>query len=72
MMAEMGKMLVLVGLAAAVVGLGLVFAPKVPFLGRLPGDIVWKRGGLTVYFPLATCVVISLVLTFLLWLFGKR
>jgi Protein of unknown function (DUF2905) len=52
-------------------GLLLTFAEKVPGLGRLPGDFVWRRGNTTLYFPLATCVIISLVLTLLFRLFRR-
>ncbi len=53
------------------VGLLLTFAEKIPGLGRLPGDIVWRRGSFTFYFPLATCIIVSLVLT-LLFRFFRR
>lgn len=49
-----------------VVGLALVFAPRIPFLGRLPGDILVQRDGFTFYFPLVTMVIVSVVLTILL------
>lgn len=61
----MGKALVLVGLVIAAVGL-LVMA-GLP-LGRLPGDLVIRRGGATIYLPIATCVVISLLVTLVGWL----
>jgi hypothetical protein len=53
------------------VGLLLTFAEKIPGLGRLPGDIVWRRGNVTFYFPLATCIIVSLVLTLLFRLFRR-
>ena len=62
----MGKLLLVVGLVIA--GIGLLIMAGVP-LGRLPGDIVYRRGSITVYLPIVTCVVISLVLTALVaWL----
>jgi len=62
----MGKLLLVVGLVIA--GIGLLIMAGVP-LGRLPGDIVYRRGSVTVYLPIVTCVVISLVLTALVaWL----
>ena len=54
-----------------VAGLLLTYGPKVPFLGRLPGDFVVKREHFTFYFPLATCLVLSILLTLLLRMFGK-
>jgi len=47
-------------------------AGKVPFLGRLPGDILVRRENWSVYFPLTTCIVISVVLTLLFSFFGRR
>jgi hypothetical protein len=64
----MGKLLVLVGLI--ITGIGLLVMLGVPF-GRLPGDIVYRRGSFTVYVPIVTSVVISLLLT-LLMLFLRR
>ena len=67
------KTLIGVGLAIAAVGaLLLLSGGKLPWLGRLPGDIVIKRENFTVYFPLATSIIVSLALTLLLWLFGKK
>jgi hypothetical protein len=70
-MQELGRLLVVVG--AAVLGLGLVllFAARIPWLGRLPGDIVLRRGPVTVYFPLVTCLVVSIVASILLALFRR-
>ena len=59
------------GLVFAALGLILTFVHHVPFLGRLPGDIHIQRKGLTVYFPIATCLLLSLLLTLLLNLFRK-
>lgn len=71
-MHEMGRVLVLVGAIAILAGVVLMLAPRIPWLGRLPGDIVINRGPVTVYFPLMTSVVVSVVVTLLLWLFGRR
>jgi hypothetical protein len=49
----------------------VLLAGKVPFLGRLPGDIVYHKGGTTFYFPLVTCLLLSLVLSLLLNLFRR-
>lgn len=72
MISLMGKTLILIGLLLAVVGLVLTFVEKLPWLGRLPGDIVVKRENFTFYFPLATSIIISIILTLLFWLFGRR
>jgi hypothetical protein len=64
----MGKLLVIIGLAIA--GLGLLIMAGIPF-GRLPGDIVYRRGDFTAYVPIATSIVVSLLLTLLIALFGR-
>jgi DUF2905 family protein len=63
-----GKLLVIAGLVIA--GIGLLMMVGVPF-GRLPGDIVIRRGSGTFYFPLATCIVLSIILTLLLSLLRR-
>jgi hypothetical protein len=63
-----GKLLVVVGLALA--ALGLLMLVGIPF-GRLPGDIVVKRGNFSFYFPLATSIVLSILLSLLLALFRR-
>ena len=62
----LGRVLMILGAALFVVGLLLSFAPRVPWLGRLPGDVVYRRGNFTLYFPLATSILLSLLLTLLL------
>jgi uncharacterized protein HemY len=72
----LGKMLLLFGVAMVLLGLVLLvaghFSGKVPWLGRLPGDVYIQRGTWTFYFPLATCLIISVVLTLLFSLFSRR
>ena len=63
-----GWMLVIVGLVIAGIGLIWVLAPHLPRLGRLPGDIVIERGNSRFYFPIVTCIVVSLVLSLVTWL----
>jgi hypothetical protein len=63
--------LVLVGGLLVAVGLVVMIAGKVPFLGRLPGDIVYRKGGTTFYFPIVTCLVLSLILTLVLRLLRR-
>jgi hypothetical protein len=70
-MAELGKTLILLGGALIVVGALLSLGGKVPWLGRLPGDIYIQRDHFSFYFPLATSIVISLVLSLLLWVFRR-
>ncbi len=70
--ASLGKLLIAIGLATAAVGAALLFADRIPFLGRLPGDIAIKRGNFSFYFPITTCILLSLILTLLMWLLGRR
>jgi hypothetical protein len=66
------KILIVGGLTLAVLGLLLMALPKFGItLFRLPGDVVYKKGSFTLYFPIATSIVISIVLTVILWLFRK-
>jgi Protein of unknown function (DUF2905) len=67
-MAEFGKLLVIVGLAVAAVGLLLWAGVGKGWFGQIPGDISYSKGNFKFYFPIATCLVLSLVLTLLLWL----
>jgi Protein of unknown function (DUF2905) len=63
-----GWVLVICGLVVAVIGLIWVFGPNLPRLGWLPGDIVIDRGNSRFYFPIVTCIVISVVLSLVMWL----
>ena len=71
-MANVGKMLLVLGVVIAFIG-GLLYlaGDRVP-LGRLPGDFSWKRKGVSIYFPLATSILISIVLTILANLFFRK
>ncbi len=60
--------LIVVGVVIVVIGVAWLFTASLPGLGRLPGDIVIERDNFRFYFPLATCVVLSLLLTGILWL----
>lgn len=73
---SIGRMLVALGLVILVVGAVLTFAGRVPLLGRLPGDVEIRGDGWTVYAPIATSIVLSVVLTLVIallsWLAGRR
>ena len=70
-MHELGRGLVILGAALLLIGGILLFANKVPFLGKLPGDLLIKRGTVTVFFPLATGIVLSLLVSLVLYLIRK-
>jgi DUF2905 family protein len=68
----LGRPLIILGLILVAAGLAISFAPRLPtWLGRLPGDITFKRGTFSFYFPLATCLLLSAILSFIMWLFRK-
>ena len=71
-MPELGKSLMLFGVILVAVGALLAFGNKTPLLGKLPGDILVQRKNLTFYFPLATSIIISIVISLVLWLWSKR
>jgi hypothetical protein len=64
-MESMGKSLVLVGIAIVVIGIAIWGLSSIPYIGRLPGDVYVRRGNFTFYFPLATCILISIIATIL-------
>lgn len=69
---SIGKFLVITGVVIAVVGGLMMLSSRIPWLGRLPGDILIQRKNFTFYFPLATSILISILLTILFWIFGRR
>jgi len=71
-MHDLGRMLIVLGGMIALVGVVMLLAPHVPWLGRLPGDIVIQRERFTFAFPIVTCLVVSVVLTLILNLFFRN
>jgi len=69
---QLGKILLIVGLAVAAVGLLIMLGGKLPWLGRLPGDIFYRGEKFTFYFPLTTSIIASIVLTLIIWLITRR
>jgi Protein of unknown function (DUF2905) len=70
-MPEIGRLLLIMGILIAAVGLVFMVGGRIPFVGRLPGDVSFTRGNTHLYFPLATSIIVSLVLTVLLNLFFR-
>ena len=68
----LGKILILFGIILVVIGLGMAFIPKIPFLGKLPGALYIKCNKVSFYFPIVTCLLLSLILSILLSLFIRR
>ncbi len=71
-MAELGKFLIFAGLFIAIIGFILAFSDKIPFnLGRLPGDIAIRKENFSFYFPITTSILLSILFSLLLYLFGR-
>lgn len=66
-----GRMLLALGAVLLLLGAVFIVAGKLPLAGRLPGDIVYRRGSFTFYFPLVTCLVVSALVSLVLWLIRK-
>ena len=71
-MQEIGKGIIIFGAILIAVGLILTFFNKIPFLGRLPGDIYVHRKNFTFYFPVTTSILISVLLSLIFWLWSRR
>ena len=71
-MGDFGRLLGVLGVLIVLVGLVLMLMGRVPWLGRLPGDISVQRGNWSFYFPLTTSILISVLLSVLLYLIGRR
>ncbi|MDP2937955.1 MAG: DUF2905 domain-containing protein [Candidatus Omnitrophota bacterium] len=71
-MQEIGKTLIIFGIILIGVGVLLTFFNKIPFLGKLPGDIYIQKKNFTFYFPLATSILISIILSLIFWLWPRR
>jgi len=71
-MNDFSKTLIFFGIALIGIGLLVALFTKIPGLGKLPGDITLQKGSFTFYFPLATCLILSLILTLVFTLFGKK
>jgi hypothetical protein len=67
----LGKMLILLGVFIVLIGFLLVIGEKIPWIGRLPGDIIIRKKNFTFYFPIVTSILISILLTLLFALFRK-
>lgn len=70
-MSGLGRSLIIMGLMLVVAGVIISFAPRLPWLGRLPGDIFIKKENFSFYFPLGSCILISLILSCVMWLLRR-
>jgi len=69
---QVGKALLIVGLIIACIGLIIMFGSKIPFLGRLPGDIYIQKRNFSFYFPITTSILISIILTIIFTLISRK
>ena len=69
-LAPLGKILIITGAAIIVIGVAFLFINKIPFIGKLPGDILVKRQNFTFYFPLMTSIILSVVISLALIIFN--
>ncbi|MDQ3022663.1 MAG: DUF2905 domain-containing protein [Bacteroidota bacterium] len=67
----LGKILIVTGLVIVVIGILFLFSDKIPFLGKLPGDITIKKENFTIYFPLATSIIISIILSLIFYFISR-
>ncbi len=71
-MNEIAKFFILIGIILVIFGLGLLVFPKIPFIGKLPGDIIIKKDNFVFYFPLASSIILSIILTIIFYLIGRH
>lgn len=68
----LGKSLIIIGMVFVVIGLFVMLGPKIPYIGRLPGDIYIKKDNFVLYFPIVTSIMISIVLSLILYFLTRR
>ncbi|ACI20979.1 MULTISPECIES: DUF2905 domain-containing protein [Thermodesulfovibrio] len=71
-MNEIGKFLILIGIITIIIGLILMLTGKIPFIGRLPGDIVIERKNFIFYFPLGTSILLSIIISLIFYLLSRK
>ena len=71
-MSDLGKSIVFIGIVLIIVGLLMTIAGKIPGVGKLPGDIFIKKSNFSFYFPLSTCILLSIILSAVMCFFGKK
>jgi hypothetical protein len=71
-MVQFGKLLIIAGVVTIVIGALLMLSGKFPWIGRLPGDMIVQKKNFIFYFPIATSILLSIVLTIIFWLIGRK
>lgn len=67
-----GKGLIIIGIVILITGFFMTYGPRIPYLGKLPGDIYYKKDTFVFYFPLATSIVISVIISLILYILSRR
>ena len=67
----LGKVLIIIGGIIIIIGLLMMFGNKIPYIGRLPGDIIIRKKNFTFYFPITTLIILNLILLLISWLMRK-
>jgi hypothetical protein len=68
---HIGKVLIIFGIVIVIIGILFFFGEKIPFIGKLPGDIYIKKKNFTFYFPIVSSIIISLIISLIIYLFKK-
>jgi len=71
-MSMLGKILILFGIVFILLGIFLIFFQRIPYLGKLPGDIIIRRGNTVIFFPIVTCILLSIIFSLILNIFFRR
>ena len=71
-MGDIGKTIITIGIVLVIVGIIMTVAGKIPGVGKLPGDILIKKENFSFYFPLTTCILLSIILSAIMYFFGKK
>ena len=68
----LGKILIFFGIVFISLGIFLIFFQRIPYLGKLPGDIIIRRGNTVIFFPIVTCILLSIIFSLILNIFFRR
>ena len=71
-MGDLGKSIIFIGIVLIIVGILMTMAGKIPGVGKLPGDIFIKKANFSFYFPLTTCILLSIILSAMMYFLGKK